>query len=355
MRRNHIDNLRWMAILLLFPYHTFTLFNNWGERYYVRGEPAALPSLLVRFCQPWFMPLLFVLAGASAVYALEKRAPRTYLRERVSKLLVPLLAGLLLVVPSLTYFAERFHNGYTGGYFAQYRLFFSKSDLVGYGGGFTPAHLWFLAYLFVISLAALPLLLLRKKRAANHPPRPWPLPALAALFLPVWIASPVLDLNGKSVGRYFMLFLLGALFLSGDAARRTLEAHRKKLTALWLASSLLYLCAGGEGALHDGLFHLTSWMGILALMGQAGRHFDFRSPLSEYFARASFSIYIFHLPWIVAVAYFTFPAVKSVPAQIAVILSAAVPLTVLTYEAVRRVPVLRALFAVKKGRPHPKS
>lgn len=36
MRRNHIDNLRWMAILLLFPYHTFTLFNNWGERYYVR-------------------------------------------------------------------------------------------------------------------------------------------------------------------------------------------------------------------------------------------------------------------------------------------------------------------------------
>lgn len=81
-------------------------------------------------------------AGISSCYALRKRTPREYVKERVLRLLVPLLAGVALLVPIQTYVAEVFHNGYGGGYLAQYVLFFTKpTDLTGYHGGFTPAHL----------------------------------------------------------------------------------------------------------------------------------------------------------------------------------------------------------------------
>ena len=93
----------------------------------------------------------------SSAYAPDKRTNCEYVKERIFKLLIPFVVGTLVVVPAQTYFAERFHNGYTGGYLHQYVLFFTgPTDLTGYRGGFTPAHLWFLLYLFIISVAALP-------------------------------------------------------------------------------------------------------------------------------------------------------------------------------------------------------
>ena len=74
MRKNYIDNLRNYAILLLFPVHTFMIWNNFGSRFYVwMGENRLLSTLIV-LVNPWFMPLLFVLAGMSARYALERPA-----------------------------------------------------------------------------------------------------------------------------------------------------------------------------------------------------------------------------------------------------------------------------------------
>ena len=344
MRRHDIDNLRWMSILLLFPYHTFTLFNTWGEAYYVRMAPSRLLSLFVKICQPWFMPLLFVLAGVSTVYALRGRTPRQYLKERVRKLLVPLLAGLILVVPSLTYFAERFHNGYTGGYFAQYRRFFTMTDLVGYHGGFTPAHLWFLAYLFVISVLALPLVLYWQRRGAGKPWRgpvwPW--------FAAVWLCSYVLNISGKSVGRYFALFVLGAVCIAREEVQASLERRRWALLALCAAATALLLGTGIGGAPHAALFELAGWSGVLTLLGFARRRLSFESPAAAYFTAASFPIYIFHLPWIVAVAYALLPFGLPRAASAALILTASFGLTLASYELARRVPPLRALFAIKR-------
>ena len=34
-RKHYIDNLRNLAILLLFPVHTFMIWNNFGSRFYI--------------------------------------------------------------------------------------------------------------------------------------------------------------------------------------------------------------------------------------------------------------------------------------------------------------------------------
>lgn len=347
LRRNDIDNLRWMTILLLFPYHIFTIYNNWGERFYIHLAESPFLSLLVKIVQPWFMPLLFVLAGISTIYALQRRTPKQYLQERISKLLIPLISGILLIIPSLTYFAERFHNGYTGGYFAQYQLFFSKTDLVGYSGGFTPAHLWFIAYLFVVSLIALPLILLWKKYLAENE-KSNSLILLFCLFLVIWLCSYILDINGKSLGRYFALFLLGAVVLSREGMQEKLAAKRWIFLSLWLVATILLITVTDEGIVHEALFHLTSWLGILTLLGLSRPYLNFHNQITSYFTKASFALYIFHLPWVVAIAYFISPLSLSIPLQLMVLLSASFILTVATYELIRRIPCLRTLFAIKK-------
>lgn len=58
------------------------------------------------------MPILFVLAGMSAQYALEKRTNKEFVIQRVSKLLIPFISGMIFFVPFQTLYARRFSGNY---------------------------------------------------------------------------------------------------------------------------------------------------------------------------------------------------------------------------------------------------
>ena len=87
MRKYYIDNLRTLVILLLFPFHTFRMYTN-ADPFYVQGIPNAFCQISVSFISIWFMNLLFVLAGISTAYSLEKRSIKKYTRERFMKLFI---------------------------------------------------------------------------------------------------------------------------------------------------------------------------------------------------------------------------------------------------------------------------
>ena len=164
-RKYYIDNLRWMAILLLFPFHAAQIWSG-GEYsgFYIWSHTNAFLYVFSTAVYPWYMTFLFAIAGMSCKYALLKRTNKEFVVERITKLVIPFCFGLLVLVPVMTYTAEVFFNGYTGTYWQQYGLFFTKeTDFTGYHGGFKPAHLWFLLYLFVISVTALEIIQLQKK------------------------------------------------------------------------------------------------------------------------------------------------------------------------------------------------
>lgn len=95
IRKHYIDNLRNLTILLLFPVHTFMIWNDFGSHFYIwQGESKILSTLIV-LVNPWFMPLLFVLAGMSARYALEKRTNKEFILQRISKLLIPVVRKIV--------------------------------------------------------------------------------------------------------------------------------------------------------------------------------------------------------------------------------------------------------------------
>ena len=111
-RLHYIDWLRVLAVLLLFPYHTLRVFNT--EAFYVKaGQLSTTLDYVLGFISVWHMQLLFVLAGASTYFALRKRSSRQYLGERFTRLGVPFVMGVFLVlIPVQTWYGARFNSGY---------------------------------------------------------------------------------------------------------------------------------------------------------------------------------------------------------------------------------------------------
>lgn len=352
MRKYFIDNLRFIAVLLLFPFHTSMIYNNFGEDFYVKGVGAAAPTIFIFAVHPWFMPLLFVLAGIGTRYALQRRTPGQYARERVVKLLVPFVAGILLLVPVQTYSAERFHNGYTGGYFAQYRLFFGKvTDFTGYAGGLTPGQLWFILYLFIISMAALPLITLYRKSRQLAPGR-WPVLALAPLCLLTFLMTGVGDIGGKSLGEYFMLFGWGYLLLADADLQQKLQRSRWRLLAAALPPGVVFvlmptLFGLSTGFVYDLLMRVYGWLAVLAILAFGRQHLDFSTPFTRYMAAAAFPVYMLHQSVLVAVAYYVFLLTNDIGLQFPLILCGSLLLTFLLYEVCRRIPFVRLLLGIK--------
>ena len=82
MNRKHwIDNLRWVTVLLVLFYHVFYFYNNKGVFGGIGGfgtypECKQYQDVVMYILYPWFMPLLFLLAGVSARYALQKQSAK---------------------------------------------------------------------------------------------------------------------------------------------------------------------------------------------------------------------------------------------------------------------------------------
>ena len=92
-----LDNLRWATVLLVLFYHVFYNYNSLGVFGAIGGfADHQWQDIFCTFLNPWFMTLLFVVAGASSRYALQRRTPREFRRERTLKLLVPSTIGLMV-------------------------------------------------------------------------------------------------------------------------------------------------------------------------------------------------------------------------------------------------------------------
>jgi len=142
-RRHDVDWLRIAAVLLLIPYHTARVFN-WEEDFYIKNDPTdGVAQAFVDFVGPWHMSLLFLLAGVATWLAFRFRSGGQYAAERVKRLLIPFVFGVLVIVPPQTWLAYNTHHDADLTYWEYLPKFFTTADegFTGYTGGFTPAHL----------------------------------------------------------------------------------------------------------------------------------------------------------------------------------------------------------------------
>lgn len=356
-RKYYIDNLRSLAILLLFPFHAAQIWSG-GEYsgFYIWSHTNTVLYVFSTAVYPWYMTLLFAIAGMSCKYALLKRTNKQFVVERVKKLIIPFFFGVLALVPVMTYTAEVFFNGYTGTYWQQYGLFFTKeTDLTGYHGGFTPAHLWFLLYLFIISLTTLLVISLQKKQLPEFKVCSVSYLSIILLFIPEWLCQYILNIGGKSLGQFMILFLFGYYILSEESILQKLKQYRFISLAICILSGGLYTYLYCFKYVRNigitGLYIFFGWIGIITLLGIGQSTLDFHNRLSVYLAQASFPVYILHMPVLVVTGFFVLKLPVGVTGQFLLIVLISFIATFLIYEFGKRVPVLRFFLGISKQKP----
>lgn len=361
-RKHYIDNLRCACILLLVPFHAAMAWNCWGEGNYIWFSNNKILSSFVTFISPWYMTLLFVLAGMSLFYSLRKRTAGQVIKERLLKLALPLVAGVLTVVPVMTYYADKFHTGYKGSFWEHYKIFFTRfTTLTGYDGGFSPAHLWFLLYLFIISLLCLGIISLQK-RFVPKLPQGFSLGNLSIKqqlvmvyglgIFPI-LLTPVLNIGGKSVGSYFAFFLIGYYVFSKEDVMtlvvRTRWINFGFMMIFDILDTYMFIWSdSANSAINTIAMYFTCWFGILAMLGLGKSYFNQNNRIMEYLKDRSFVFYIFHFIWVIILQYYTCKFTSSVFLLVIVSVVGTYILTFLTIEIVIRIPVVNCLFGVKR-------
>lgn len=348
MRIHYIDNLRNYIIFLLFPVHTFMIWNNFGSGFYIHAEENVLMSTFITIINPWFMPLLFVFAGISAKYSLEKRSAKDFIIQRAEKLLIPFVSGIILSAPFQTFLARKFKLGYSVSYFNNIKYFFTHfTDFSGYDGAFTPAHLWFILFLFVISVISLVIFNFAPNEKMIKKAEKLPLYGIILLFLPIYIMYHIGNFGGYSLGKYLTLFLIGYYFFSSDSLIDKLEKNSAALTIfsliLLLISAVLYYNFSYYG---DLWINFIGWMNVLAVIGFGKKYLNKKIILTNYLNNASYPIYILHQPILIALAYFVLQTKILLPMQVLIIIFGSLTVTILTYHIIKPIPFLRKLIGI---------
>lgn len=350
---NYIDNLRWITVSLLILYHAAMAYNTWGEANYIFLEEIKPLSAIVVIISPWFMPLMFLLAGISASYSLKKRGYMTFILERLKRLGIPFVFGMLVINPILSYIADITHNGYEGNFFEHYGIFFTRyTDLTGYDGGFTLGHFWFIAVLFIISLLSCLIIrlmdMIQKKYRKN-------VKTIGGVLLIVTaVATFEVYAFGKRLITYLAVYLIGYYFLKDRELVRKIAKYKWILTVIFLtvsvANAVIYVFIGGLEVLNTICMYASFIFGIPALMAVAHDHLDSTGNFSRFNSRISYVYYIIHYPIVVLCQYYFKMLNVGNVVNFFLTLAFSYPFTDLWCYAIDKTKYIRVLFGMKKER-----
>ena len=344
MRMPYLDNLRWAAVLLVVAYHVCYLFNGVGVLGAVPGARSlAAGDALLYAVYPWFMVLLFVIAGICARRALGRRSGRDFLRERTRKLLVPSTIGVVVFQ-----WVTGLLNLASAGAFAYLPspLVYPVAVLSGIG------PLWFAQLLWLYSAVLLGLRRLDPKdRLWKAGARATSLPALLALAVPVWAAAQVGNLPVITVyrfGIYLAAFLLGYYVLSHEEAQAALARAHRPLAAAALGGGAVYVWHfygqnyAEAACLQSPWTNLYLWVAVLALLGCGQARWNTETALTRRLAHASFGLYVLHYPVVLAACLLLARwAALPTPANYLLALALTLVVTPALAAGIRRVSFLR--------------
>lgn len=164
--------MRVVATLAVFVFHSGRFFDklDWHLK---NDQQSYFLTLFVGLLDLWMMPLLFLLSGMGSWYSLKSRSSREYLLERVKRLLIPLYTvGAFILLPPQFYFELITHGKHIGSVWKLIPPLYGGPLSFSLGAPYLinlwTGHLWFLQFLFIVSLLILPLLLYLKSEPGQR-------------------------------------------------------------------------------------------------------------------------------------------------------------------------------------------
>jgi len=313
LRKYYLDNIRWITVVIVVLYHVFYMYNAEG----ILGGIGQITNLTVQpydifqyLVYPWFMPILFIVAGISSRLYLEKHTNKEFIKSRTTKLLVPSTIGL---------FVFHFIQGYVNLHLADGAEELAATGvpkfvifliMVASGSGV----LWFVHLLWIYSIILVVIRNIEKDKLLEIGSRT-PLWLIVLFFFPVWGAAQILNTPIISVYRfafYFVFFMLGYYVFSNEEVMDKLKKYAAAFiiigATLCIAFAILnFIVRGGanyaDKPVNRGpLYAACAYFGSLAMLSGMAGFGDFSNDFTKWMSSHSFGLYVFHYLGISTVA-----------------------------------------------------
>jgi peptidoglycan/LPS O-acetylase OafA/YrhL len=373
----YLDWLRVLAVLTVFLYHTLRPFD--FTEWHVKNTDQSLAiTILLFFFSQWGMVLFFVLSGAACWFALRSRSGRQFLRERSLRLLVPLVVGYLLFSPLQAYFEALNHEAFAGTFLQFVPWFFAHIQFSWHSPWINyPYHLWFLEFLWVFSVIALPLFLFLRGAAGSRvidTLAGWcARPGVIYLFIvPIALIRVVLgsafpgEHDWAEVVYFLTFFVYGYLLFSRPSIASAIRRQG------WIALSIGLLCFALIGAAYAAgyletwasssytpgalfyqlLLSIFTWAWIVFILSCGMSFLDFNTKRLSEANEAVLPFYVLHQPAIVLIAFYVVQWDMGILPKWLMISTLALALILAVYVLlIRRVNWIRWLFGMKPRKP----
>ncbi len=365
-RRFDLDWLRILAFGLLIFYHCGMLYvADWNYHIKSRYLSESLKSVML-FINPWRMPILWIISGIAIRFILAKVSVKHFLFQRSYRLLLPLLFGILVIVPPQLYYEMTNNGDLSLSYWQFYRQFFQLENPVfdNYSPGIYPHidvnHLWYLRELWQFSLLLVSLSPILNThvvdKVTNWLARSNGVCAIFLIFIPI-IAIQFFfhEETRKPLGFLFLCYgyLLGwqplvweklksnglKLALCGSFLYITLIVF---YNLVWIQSleqlSLLNWIIG------NAIYSADQVIWVLAILGLSYRFLNKKSKLLSYFSEAVYPYYILHQTLIIIFAYELSRFRLGGVLEPLLIITLTLVGCALLFELIKRVTILRPLL-----------
>ncbi len=301
------------------------------------------------------MPLFFALAGWSMAIAMQRRTAPAIRRERVRRLLIPLVVFSVAACPWIAWIESRhIHHGHKS-FLAFLPSFFGLS--------FTWSQLWFLAYLLTFSLIYLGRFTKLNARTDDPVVNGRSLAKFVGLMIAIqvglrwaWPGFQNLVWDWANFA-YYSAFFIGGFYVGRFASvAKLVDDHRVVMTRIGLAASVglvpfwLRLVVVDDVSdwkaylLYTPLSALAGVGLVIGFAGWARRHFAGDGRLHTWAKDRAFGVYLLHQICVVACAVVVVRQHWPIAVKFSVTLLSATALTVALNEALRKIDWLAPAF-----------
>ena len=323
-RHYGLDWLRIGAFALLIFYHIGMVFVPWGFHAQT-AHPIDWVAIPMMAINPWRLALLFVVSGYASRALIDKGVGLgAFARSRSARLLVPLLFGVIVIVPLQPWIELTTQRGYTGSFWTFLAHdYFAFAKVSGIGLPATQ-HLWFVLYLwcYTMLLALIAALLGGRSLQRGFDAlfggiRLWILPVLWLVLVSAWLFPGARETHawwGDWVAHatYLPAFLFGFGFAGSRAgfaatARWWRWAAAVAVLAYAVVVAIEYawpvdvMPPFPYGHIFAAGRAVQGWSAVVALIGFADLHWNHDHPWRATLTEAVFPFYIIHQTVIVGV------------------------------------------------------
>ncbi len=371
MTAERVHHLDWLKVLIVYGivvFHVALVFT-YGSWLVNNPERSLALSAFAAFCFPWGIPAMFLIAGADSWFGLRSRSVGEFIRKRFLRLVVPLVPGLLILSPLQRFVVSHNPPPPIDRLPAHYVSFFGSMEHIQWSLGVIGQywlHLWFLAYLFGISLACAPLVKFLHRpagrllvaRLVDEAQRRGLILFVLPLMLTQVVLRPIFPSyqDWADVMTYTIAFLWGAVVFSDRRFERVIVSQIRRILvvgviAAALLGAVMYLMPP-HGAWREVLralaWSLYVWTWLHAVLYLGIRWLNFPHPVITYARDSVLPVYVIHHPFVLLIASFVVTLSAGVWPKFLLIVVPVFAITMAIYEyGVRRWNVTRVLFGLE--------